>query len=398
MISVSVGIGKDNDARIATKDALSQAFSSLKDKRADCALVFASTQFNQNEILEALNNEIKGVPVIGTSSTSEISSEGLISLGSVVIVLFNSDQIKFSTGFGRDVDKNPRKAGIDSVSTVDLTVSDIVFFGNTLTSNSEKIIQGIREAVKDKATIVFAGSSGSKNIDDTYQYFNKTFFDNSVVSLGLSGVYKSALVCSHSFLPVGTLKPITKFKDNIIYEIDGRPAIELYKDYFGDDFNDIVRTGRLMNFASLYPLGIYEEGSVKPVLRMPLLIDISSGGISTGGTILDNTGIRLQISDNIQNNITAKDLAIQLMNKLNGKKPKFVLVISSALRRRMEGDLNDDEIREIQNIIGVDVALAGFSSFGEFCAGKGTNVKNHVNYGSLMLWVICELSMDNILS
>ena len=78
------------------------------------------------------------------------------------------------------------------------------------------------------------------------------------------------------------------------------------------------------------------------------------------------------------------------MKKLDGKRPKLVLVISSILRRRLDADTLDDEIHEIQNIVGVDVALAGFSSYGEFCSETRFSSLDSVNNGSLMLWAICE--------
>lgn len=389
MITVSVGIGKTDVARRSASDAATQAAATLPNKRADCALVFGSSSLNQDEILLGVSDIIKNIPIIGCSSAFEITSEGLATEDSVVVVLFNSDQVRFSTGFGTHMEWNSRQSGKDCAQTIDPTAKDILLFANMLPSSAEDSIDGIREKL-NTISITAGGAADNLRFFETSQYFNLAAYSDAVVGLGLSGMYTSASVSVNGFLPVGVLRNITKSEKNIIKEIDGFPAVRLYEDYFGDEYIEMLQHGKLMSFATSYPLGIYEEGSVKPILRIPTHINIETGEIHLGGSIPPNSGFRLMISDKRQNTQTAKDAAIELMNKLGEKKPKFVLMLSSVARRKVVGNSWSAEISEIQEIVGVDVPIAGFYGYAEYSDSGASDKKMYLNNGSLVLWAIAE--------
>lgn len=390
MIAVSVGIGKNNDARRAAADATTLAIATLPNKRADCALVFGSSTLDQDSILKGVGDVVRGIPVIGCSSAFEITSESLAAEGSVVVVLFNSDQIRFSTGFGTHIGWNPRQSGKDCSQTIDPTAKDILLFANSLHGGVGVSLESVREKYNSDILMLAAGASDNLRFFETSQYFNTNAYSDAIVALGMSGVFKSAAVSTNAFLPVGVLRKITKSKDVVIEEIDNAPAVRLYDEYFGEEFADILSGGKLMSFASSYPIGIYEGDSVKPLLRIPTHIDIETGKIHLGGFVPTNSGLRLMIADKQQNIITAKEAAYNLMSKLDGKKPKFVLMISSVARRRIFGNQRDEEIRMIQEIVGLDVPIAGFYSYAEFAGNVTSNEDIYLDNGSLVLWAIAE--------
>lgn len=390
MIAVSVGIGKNDDARRAAADATTQAIATLPKKRADSALVFGSSRLDQDAILKGVEDVVRGIPIVGCSSAYEITSESLATEGSVVVVLFNSDQIRFSTGFGTHIGWNPRQSGKDCAQTIDPTSKDILLFANSLHGGVGISLEAVREKYPNDIMMLAAGASDNLRFFETSQYFNNSAYSDAIVALGMSGVFKSAAVSTNGFLPVGVLKRITKSKDVVIEEIENAPAVKLYDEYFGEEFADMLSGGKLMSYASSYPIGIYEGDSVKPLLRIPTHIDIETGKIHLGGSVPENSGLRLMISDKQQNMITAKGAARDLMRKLDGKKPKFVLMVSSVARHRLFGKQWDEEIRMIQEIVGLDVPIAGFYSYAEFAGNVNSNKDIYLNNGSLILWAMAE--------
>lgn len=390
MITVSIGIGKNDDAKKAGEDAALTALASLPNKRADCTLVFGSSMLDQDALVKGIKEIIKDTPMIGCSSAWEISSEAQVAEGSVVVIAISSDQIRFSTGFGTHLEWNPRQSGKDCAQTIDPTARLVLLFANMLSGGIENALIGARDKINKQLAIVAGGAADNLRFYETSQYFKSSAYSDAMVALGLSGMFTFESVSVHGFLPVGILRKITKIKDNRIIEIDHKPAINLYEEYFGEEYSTMIKQGRLMSYASSYPLGIYESGSVRPTLRIPTHIDTDSGEIFCGGTLPANNSIRLMISDKQQNLSTAKDAATMLLKKLGGKKPKIILMISSVARRKILGVSASLEIREVQDIIGPDVPIAGYYGYSEY-ADSGENEKNVLlNNGSLVLLAIAE--------
>lgn len=390
MITVSIGIGKNVDAKAAGRDASSLALDSLPNRRADCALVFGSSLLNQDELMKGIGEVLSSTPMIGCSSAFEISSEGQVSEGSVVVVAISSDQIHFSTGFGTHLEWNPTQSGRDCAQTIDPTSKLVLMFANMLSGGTESALSSVKEKIGSQLTLISGGAADNLKFYETSQYFKSSPYSDAIVGLGFSGMYTMATASTHGFLPVGILKRITRMKDNKIIEIDNHPAVKLYEEYFGDEYPSMIKQGRLMTFASSYPLGIYEEGSVHPILRLPTHLDIKTGEISCSGTLPVNSGVRLMISDKHQNLKTAKDAAMSLMKKLSGKKPKLVLMISSVARRKVQSDALDSEVREIQDIVGLDVPIAGYYGYSEH-VDDGNGIKQLlINNGGLVLFAIAE--------
>lgn len=390
MITVSIGIGKNDDAKRAGADAATQALATLPDKRADCALVFGSAILNQDALVKGIKDVLGDTPMVGCSSAWEISSEGLASEESVIVIAINSDQIRFSTGFGTHMQWNARQSGKECAQTIDPVAKNILLFANMLSGGAENALAGVREKIDHELMLVAGGAADNLRFFETSQYFRSDAYSDAIVGLGLSGMFTSACVSHHGFLPVGVLRHITEAGKNIIRKIDGQPAIKLYEEYFGEEYTSMLQQGKLMSFATSYPLGIYEGDSVRPVLRSPTHIEIETGEIFCGGTVPEGSTMRLMISDKQQNISTAHEAARELMRKLGGKKPKLVLMISSVARRKIFGKTDSMEIRAVQEEVGLDVPIAGYYGYAEYADDGITNKSGLLNNGSMVLWAIAE--------
>lgn len=394
MISVSIGMGKNDDARRAGADAVTQAFATLPDKHADCVVVFGSSLIDQDALMTGIADAAPGIPMVGCSTAGEISSEGLASEGGVVVVAFASNQLHFGTGFGTHMEWNARRSGIDLADTIhdalESKMTSALLFSNVLSGGTEDALLGLREQVGGLLKLVSGGASDNFSFYETSQYYNCRAFGDAITGVGFSGSYSSACVMRHGFLPVGILRHVTKATGNIIEEIDGMPAIRLYEDYFGEQYSTMLSEGKLTAFASSYPLGIYIEGASHPFLRSPLRVDIDKGLIVCGGNVPSGSSLRLMISDKQQAVATARDAARELMSKLGGKKPKVVFMFSASARRKILGHSASREVRAVQEEIGRDVPLAGFYSYAEYALDDTTDEPAVMQNGSVVLFAIAE--------
>jgi hypothetical protein len=67
--------------------------------------------------------------------------------------------------------------------------------------------------------------------EPTYQYCNDEVVSDGVSYALLSGKAQASWVMSHSVVPIGGGRIVTRSKGNVIYEIDGKPAVEVLKEY-----------------------------------------------------------------------------------------------------------------------------------------------------------------------
>ena len=78
----------------------------------------------------------------------------------------------------------------------------------------------------------------------------------------------------------GPERSVTKSKDNVLYELDGKPALELYKQYLGDRASGLPAT------ALLFPLALREDPSAdKQVVRTILAIDEQTQSMTFAGDV-----------------------------------------------------------------------------------------------------------------
>ena len=394
MISVSLGMGKNDDARRAGADAVTQALATLPDKHADCVVVFGSALLDQDALMLGVADAAPNVQMVGCSTAGEISSEGLASEGGVVVVALSSDQMHLGTGFGTHMQWNPLRSGIDLANAIhdamEENITAAVLFANVLTGGVQDAIAGLCEQIGGKVTTMTGGAADNFSFYETSQYYNHRAFGDAITGIGFSGKLSAASVMHHGFLPVGVLRRVTKATGNIIEEIENKPAIQLYEEYFGDQYSTMLQQGKLTAFASSYPLGIYAEGAEHPFLRSPLRVDIEKGAIVCGGNVPVGSGLRLMISDKQQAVATARDAARELLRKLGGKKPKLVFMFSSSARKKLLGHSADREVRAVQEEIGREVPLAGFYSYAECATDGAIDAPLLMHNGALALFAIAE--------
>lgn len=391
MITASVGIGTDLDAHKAGVEACTQALEGLSLKKADVLFVFASIAFDQDKLIEGIAQTAGECLVIGCSTAGEISSEGYSAEKSVVIMAISSDQMKFWGGLGNHILWNPKQAGEECANALEYAshgyVTSALFFLDILSGNGDLTLAGAFGLLGKNFPLYGCAAGDNLLFYETYQYLGNKAYSGSVVAAGLSGEYKVAGVVQHGFLPIGISRKVTKSSGTTLFELDGKPAVSIYEDYFGEEYLQELHEGLLPSHTISYPLGIFLPESNNVMLRNPVFVD-RHGAMTFTAAIPEGAEIRLMISDLDRGLETAALAAQEVLRKLEGRKPKAVIMMSSVARKIMLGVHVDDEIQIIQNIIGVDVPMIGLYSY----AQVGGQQKDEIPFqnGSLLIWALAE--------
>jgi hypothetical protein len=363
----------------------------LPPKKADALFVFGSILFDQDKLIEGIKETAGECLVVGCSTAGEISSEGYSAEKSVVVMAISSDQMKFWGAVGNHVLWNPKQAGEECANVLEYTshgyVTSALFFLDILSGNGDLVLAGAFGLLGKNFPLFGCAAADDLFFYETYQYLANKVYSGSVVGIGFSGEYKIAGVVKHGFLPIGIARKATKSSGTTLFELDDKPAVSIYQDYFGEEHLKELHEGLLPAHTTSYPLGVFLPESNSVMLRNPVFVD-RRGAMTFTAAIPEGAEIRLMISDVERGLETAELAAREVLQQLGGKKPKAVIIMSSVARKIMLGVHADEEIQIIQNIIGRDVPMVGLYSYAQIGGQTGDEIP--FQNGSILIWALAE--------
>lgn len=180
--------------------------------------------------------------------------------------------------------------------------------------------------------------------------------------IGAVGLYGDALIARHGsrggWDPFGPERTLTRSKGNVLYEIDHRPALELYKRYLGDRVNGLPAT------ALLFPLVIREPGSERRLVRTILGIDEAEQSMIFAGDVPQGYSGQLMRANFDRLVQGASDAAEQAARGTPGG-TLVSIAISCVGRRLVLKQRADEELQAALDVLPAGTQQVGFYSYGE---------------------------------
>jgi len=373
-IKAGVGVSLKADSKQAGIEACENAMSSITNP--SLVIVFASVKNNQEDVISGVREISKNAPVIGCSSAGEITNEGVYD-GSVAVMAIESDQMKVILANGGQIKAGPRKAGVklaDNIKNQFFNNSKyVLFFSDVLNGNGADVVRGIKDVLGSDYLIVGGASGDDFLFKETFQYINDKVLKSSVVGAGISGDIPIGVGVRHGWSPIGIPMKATKSNGAVLEELDGKPALSIYEDYFGKKAEEIKREP-LARMAITYPLGMSVEGNSELLIRDPITVD-EKGAITCAAEIPMGSEIRLMIGSKEDAISAAKDAATQAKEQLKGKEVKAAIIFDCIARKKLFGRDAFDEIKAIKSVLGENVPILGFYTYGEI-APLGGDISN----------------------
>lgn len=361
---VGVGISNDPNAKSAGAEACKQALEKVGNP--ELIIVFSSVKHEQREMLSGVREFSKEIPLIGCSTAGEITLGGSAE-GSVAVMAIQSDAIDFTIGRGGDLKEGVREAGavlarnIQSGAKADINC--LLMLTDVLNGNGAEVVRGIQDVMGEHALIIGGAAGDDFLFKQTFEYYNDEISSSTIVGAGLSGNYGIGVGVRHGWVSIGAPMKATKSEGAVIYELDGRPAVSIYEDYFGKKAEEL-REEPLAKLAITYPLGMTIEGSDELLVRDPITVD-GNGAITCAAEIPEGSEVRLMIGSKEEAIKAAKEAAQQALEQLGGKKPSAIIMFNCIARRKLFGRYATEEIDAIREVLGKEVPMIGFYTYGE---------------------------------
>lgn len=371
-IKAGVGLSKNKNSSQAGYEATKFALKQCGIDKPDFVIAFASPVFDQQELVKGIAEATSNSPMVGCTSAGEITNEGP-STKSVVIMAIKSDSVKFYTGLGKNVKAGAREAGKAVASEVKEKVEKsggqmkaFIMFPDVLAGNGADAVRGVLDVLGEHFPVVGGAPGDDFLFKETFEFRDGEVAAGSIGGVGICGNFVMGAGVRHGWIPIGIPMKVTKSEGAILHELDGKPAISIYEEYFGQKADEL-RKEVLARMAITYPLGIkVPEHEDEYLIRDPITVD-KKGAITCAAEIPEGSEVRLMIGSKEKAIEAAEYAARKLMKYFEGgnAKPKFILMFNCIAREKLFAQKANDEIKAIMAIIGKDVPLLGFYTYGE---------------------------------
>lgn len=396
-MSFSAGTGFSNhrNPKQAGIDAVQAALQDAGIDQPDFVLMFAAIGYNQEAIVKAVRQASGNAPLIGCSAEGIISRAHVVeeNYGALVTVI-KSDEIRFEGVYAKGLREDSFQVGCDLATAVNPLVQEdtlgLLVLTDGVTLNFDKFYQGFDEHKSFARFLPLLGGLAGDNFEfkDTYQYCDDTVGTDGVAGAVISGQGQLISEVCHGCVPVGGERKVTRSEGNVIYEIDGKRALDVLSEYVGaKEIDDWQRTIVSLSLGFRAPdfMGTdYDEF----VVRFIPSKDDEKGSIaiSTEVPVGSSVWMTRRDIDKIQN---SNDVMVtRLKSRLGGKKPKLVIQFDCGGRGKL---MFDDDQRwalqqRLQSSFDMDAPWAGMFSFGEI--GPVGNQNCFHNY-TVVLLALC---------
>lgn len=343
----------------------------LAGKPCDMVLLFAGiTVLRDPDCFAALKRAFPQAILAGCSTAGEITSKGM-SDGTAIITALSFDGVKLRSVAAR-LDHMDESAVVGAQLGHALKAPDLraaLVFGKGVGINGSALIDGMVGAVGHQVPLSggLAGDGGA--FAETLTLTSDGIDPDQVVAVGL---YGDSLKVSHGsfggWQPFGPPRRVTRADGNILYELDGQAALDLYKEYLGEYARDLPASGLLFPFEMLDA-----ECRSVGLIRTILGIDEQNGALILAGDIDLNGHLRLMHANNeglIDGAETAAKRAKEEAGPIGAD--SLAILVSCVGRKLVMGDSVDEEVEAVSQVLGRQVPLTGFYSYGEIAPFSST--------------------------
>jgi len=327
----------------------------------DLVLGFGSRDLLSDEnVFNQLKNKFPSSQLILCSSAGEIyENEVLDNTISLTAIKFSSTLIKTYEVDITDFE-NSFQAGSSLVEKFDQNnLKMLLVLSDGGKVNGSELVNGMNASKKEEVLIVGGLAGDAAKFEKTVVGLNKIPMQGKIIAIGF---YGKKLLVSHGSLggweSFGLERIVTKSESNILYEIDGKNVLDLYKIYLGKYAEELPAS------ALLFPLSIKVDGADEPIVRTILSIDETNQTMTFAGDVPKGSKVRF-MKANFDRLIDAASEAASSCLEVNSFNPKWALLISCVGRKLILGSRIDEEVEAVSEIFGDKTTISGFYSYGE---------------------------------
>ena len=239
--------------------------------------------------------------------------------------------------------------------------------------NGSDLLRGLAGRLPTGVSVTGGLAGDSDRFEETFVICDEVV---SRGTIGAIGFYGKALHVGFGSLggwdPFGPERLITRSTGNVLFEMDGVSALDLYKRYLGNHASELPAS------AMLFPLSIRRPGDSTGLVRTILAVDEDKCSMTFAGDVPEGAYAQLMEANFDRLIDGAIGAAKESVDGLGGADAELALLISCVGRKMVLRQRVEEELEGVREILGPGAILTGFYSYGEICPVKeGFNAELH---------------------
>lgn len=326
------------------------------------AFIFGSRAVLESPIpFEEIKTIYPTALLFGCSTAGEICGDQVLDDSLVVTAVeFQSTNIKSANVRINSVGDS-YQAGLELGSALDKAgLVHILVLSEGLKINGNELVKGLTSCLPNNVSVTGGLAADGSDFVSTLVVGPEGRLERQVAAVGLYGErLKVGYGSMGGWDPFGPERLVTRSTANVLYELDGRSALKLYKQYLGVHADELPASGLL------FPLSLRGQGGGKGVVRTILSVSDEDQSMAFAGDIPEGSYVRL-MKANFDRLIDGAVGAAEVSYEAIGSTaPELALLISCVGRKLVLKQRIEEEVEGVREVLGRQTIFTGFYSYGE---------------------------------
>ena len=389
-----VGMSRHHNPNVAGREAAGQALLKAGVSKPDLVFVFGSIGYDQNSLLRAVREATGGAPLTGCSVEGTIDGDDADeSHFSVLVTVVSSEELQWhnglATGLSADACDLGQRIAKDLLPHLSFDTIGLFIFPDGLTYDIDNFFAGLEgDLPSDRFLPIWGGGAGNSlhPRKPTYQYCDDEVVSDGISYALLSGEARPAWAIGHSLIPIGGERIVTRSQGNVIYEIDGKPATEVLREYLPEDA--LTEDRDWLRYAISLALSFRAPSYMKDeeyVVRGVPQLSLTDGSITVQTEVQEGTSIWFSSRDKEKITTGFDRMAAQIKEQLDGAQPELVFQFECVTRGKLM--FREQEklqlLKRFRRSVDPEVPWVGFYTIGEIAPVEEHNGINR--FASIIL-------------
>jgi hypothetical protein len=323
---------------------------------------------NYSELIADLHSFYPKADIVGCSTGGEISGDEVNDDSLAVMAISpRYSRVQIARTFVENVSQSFDCAEKLANQLLGSDLKHVLVLSDGLHVNGTRLVEGFLSILPKQVMLTGGLAGDGADFAHTFVGYNSAPEEKQIIAIGFYGEkFRSYFGSMGGWESFGPERRITRSKGNILYELDGKPALELYKSYLGEEAN------RLPSSALFYPLTIKASAeSEHAIVRTIVGVNESEQSMTFAGDVPENFVARLMRG--------SKELLVEgaekAANQAKEGHPDAVaaILISCIGRKLLLGQYISEEVAAVCDALGSDIKTVGFYSYGEICPQSFTH-------------------------
>jgi hypothetical protein len=315
------------------------------------------------ELVGELRAHFKGAAILGCSTSGEIFGDTVVD-DSVIASSVNFEHTRLRIASATIAEtKLSYEVGQELAQQLnDAALRHVFVLSDGLNVNGSDLARGLASGVSEGVSITGGLSGDGTSFAETWVIADDAAGPQRVAAVGLYGDdLRIGYASMGGWEPFGPLRTIARAEGNVLYELDGRSALDLYKSYLGSHANQLPAS------ALLFPILVTGAKGGQGVVRTVLSVDEQDRSMTFAGDI-PSGGTAQFMKTNVDDLVDGATAAAKAsLVGLGDTRPALALLVSCVGRKLVMKQRIEEEVEAVRDVFGADTKIAGFYSYGELC-------------------------------